>query len=56
MVPLLLFTGSRRVMGEHRIGGFLLVAGWASCLVITALDIYGLPGAFHDAIAVFTGR
>jgi len=27
----------------------------ASCLVITVLDIYGLPGAMHDAVGVFTG-
>jgi hypothetical protein len=42
-------------MGAGRIGGFLLAAGWASCVVITALDVYGLPGAMHDAIGVFTG-
>jgi manganese transport protein len=55
MVPLLVFAGSSRRMGTGRIGGFLLSAGWASCLVITALDIYGLPGAIHDAMSVFTG-
>ena len=56
MVPLLLFAGSRRRMGDGRIGGFLLATGWASCLVITALDVYGLPDAMHDAVSVFTGR
>jgi manganese transport protein len=56
MVPLLVFAGSGRWMGTGRIGGALLAAGWASCLLITALDIYGLPGAMHDAILVFTGR
>jgi len=56
MVPLLAFAGSTRRMGNGRIGGFLLAAGWASCLLITALDIYGLPGAMHDAVSVFTGR
>jgi manganese transport protein len=55
MVPLLCFAGSRRRMGEGRIGPLLLTAGWASCAVITALDIFGLPGALHDAISVFTG-
>ncbi len=55
MVPLLCFAGSTRLMGEGRIGPLLLTAGWASCLVITALDIFGLPGALHDAIGVFTG-
>jgi manganese transport protein len=56
MVPLLWFAGSRRRMGEGRIGTALLTAGWASCAVITALDVYGLPGAMHDAIGVFTGN
>jgi manganese transport protein len=56
MFPLLIFAGSKHRMGEGRIGGFLLVTGWASCLVITALDIYGLPGAMHDAVSVFTGH
>ncbi len=56
MIPLLWFTGSRRLMGVHRNGGFLAVAGWASCLLITALDLYGLPGACHAALAVFVHR
>ncbi len=56
MVPLLVFAGSRRRMGEHRVAGLLLAAGWASCVLITALDAYGLPGAFQDAAAVFTGK
>jgi manganese transport protein len=55
MIPLLAFAGSKRRMGEGRIGAVLLTAGWASCIVITALDIYGLPDAMHDAIGVFTG-
>jgi manganese transport protein len=56
MFPLLWFTGSRKLMGPYRNGRFLAIAGWASCLLITALDIYGLPGAIHDAMAVFTAR
>jgi manganese transport protein len=55
MIPLLVFAGSKRRMGNGRIGGFLLATGWASCLVITALDLFGLPGAIHDALGVFTG-
>jgi manganese transport protein len=55
MVPLLWFAGSKKRMGDGRIGPFLLSAGWASCILITALDIFGLPDAFHDAVAVFTG-
>jgi len=53
MAPLLWFTSSSRIMGTHKNGAFLLVAGWGSCALITALDIYGLPGALHDAAAVF---
>jgi manganese transport protein len=56
MVPLLVFAGSKSRMGDGRIGSFLLVAGWASCVLITLLDIYGLPDALHEAIGVFTGR
>ena len=51
--PLLVVAGSERRMGELRLGGFLLVAGWGSCALITALDLYGLPGAFQGAIAVW---
>jgi manganese transport protein len=56
MFPLLAFAGSRRRMGDGRIGGFLMATGWASCLLITALDVYGLPDAIHDAVSVFSGR
>ena len=34
----------------------LLLAGWASAIAITVLDIFGLPGAFHDAAQVFASR
>ncbi len=54
MFPLLWFTSCRRLMGSYRNGWFLMVTGWTSCLLITALDIYGLPGAWHDAMAIFT--
>ncbi len=54
MVPLLWFTCSKKFMGSYRNGLFLMLTGWASCILITALDIYGLPGAIHDAAAVFT--
>jgi len=53
MFPLLWFTSSKRMMGSHRNGWFLLAAGWTSAVLITALDLYGLPDALHDAMAVF---
>jgi manganese transport protein len=49
MFPLLHFTSARKWMGGHRNGWFLLGAGWISCLLITALDIYGLPDAIKEA-------
>src|SRR5205814_2009647 len=55
MFPLLYFTSSRRWMGEFRSGWFLLITGWTSCLLITALDVYGLPDALKKAWAVITG-
>jgi manganese transport protein len=56
MFPLLHFTSSRKVMGKFRNGWFLLVVGWASCLVITALDVYGLPGTLREAWDVIAGK
>jgi manganese transport protein len=55
MVPLLHFTGSRRRMGRFASGWFLLATGWASCLLITVLDLYGLPDALRRAWAVIVG-
>jgi manganese transport protein len=56
MLPLMCFTCSKRRMGAYRLGWFLFTAGWASCLLITALDIYGFPDAVNDAMAVFAGK
>jgi manganese transport protein len=55
MFPLLQFTSSRRRMGQWRNGWFLLATGWASALLITALDIYGLPDSLKTAWNVITG-
>jgi len=55
MFPLLHFTSSRKRMGGHRNGWFLLLAGWGSCLLITALVIYGLPDALQKAWSVIVG-
>jgi len=55
MFPLLHFTSSRRWMGRYATRGWLLVAGWTSCLLITAMDIYGLGDAWHQAWAVIVG-
>jgi manganese transport protein len=56
MIPLLYFTSRQRYMGRHRNGWFLLTAGWGSCLLITAMDLYGLPQSLQEAYRVVTGR
>lgn len=55
MFPLLHFTSSRKKMGKWRTGWFLLLAGWASALLITAIDIWGLPESLHSAWHVIVG-
>ena len=55
MFPLMYFVSSKKLMGTHRPGLPLLVAGWTFVLIITALDIYGLPGTWQQGIAMFTG-
>jgi manganese transport protein len=55
MFPLLHFTSSRRRMGKWKNGAFLLAAGWASALLITAMDVWGLPDSLRSAWQVLTG-
>ncbi len=55
MFPLLHFTSSRKRMGAWRSGWFLMSAGWASAILITALDIYGLPDSLKSVWQVITG-
>ncbi|HET6439446.1 MAG TPA: Nramp family divalent metal transporter [Anaeromyxobacter sp.] len=56
MFPLLHFTSSRRHMGQWRNGWFLLLTGWGSAVVITALDLYGIPESLSSAWHIITGR
>lgn len=56
MFPLLHFTSSKRRMGRFANGWFLLATGWTSCILITALDLYGLPSALRDAWIVIVGH
>ncbi len=56
MFPLLHFTSSRKRMGKWRNGWFLMIAGWSSALLITAMDIYGLPAALKGAWTVIIGH
>ena len=55
MFPLLHFTSSRAKMGVWKSGWFLLAAGWTSALLITAMDLYGLPESLSAAWQVIMG-
>jgi len=56
MFPLLQFAGSRKRMGEWRSGWFLIITGWATAILITAMDIYSLPDALKQAWVVIAGH
>jgi manganese transport protein len=56
MFPLLHFTSSRKRMGGWKNGWFLLVAGWSSAMLITAMDVFGLPDSLRSAWLVILGR
>src|SRR5450432_3227299 len=55
MFPLLHFTSSRAKMGAWKSGMFLMTAGWSSAILITALDIWGLPDSIKSAWHVIVG-
>jgi manganese transport protein len=55
LFPLLHFTSSRKYMGRYANGRFLLIAGWATGLLITILAIVGLPEALENAWKVIVG-
>jgi len=56
MFPLLHFTSSHKRMGVWRSGWLLLVAGWGSAILITAMDIWGLPESLKSAWHVILGK
>src|SRR5213076_3398593 len=55
MFPLLHFTSSKTKMGKWKSGWFLLAAGWTSAVLITAMDLYGLPDSLAAAWQVVIG-
>ena len=55
MFPLLHFTSSSKRMGIWKSGLLLAAFGWSSAIIITVLDIYGLPESLQAAWIVFTG-
>jgi len=56
MFPLLHFTSSRRRMGAWKLGWFLTIAGWGSAILITAMDVCGLPDSLKEAGRVISGH
>jgi len=55
MFPLLHFTSGGKRMGSWKSGWFLTIAGWSSALLITALDVYGLPASLKEAWRIVVG-
>jgi manganese transport protein len=55
MFPLLHFTSSRKRMGVWKNGWLLLVAGWTTAILITCMDVYGLPDSLRAAWSVIAG-
>jgi manganese transport protein len=55
MFPLLQFTSSSKRMGVWKNGPLLLAAGWASAILIAAMDLYGLPDSLRAAWRVMVG-
>jgi manganese transport protein len=56
MLPLLHFTSSKKRMGQWKNGSFLLIAGWGSAILITVMDVYGLPEGVKQAWALIVGH
>jgi manganese transport protein len=55
MLPLLQFTSSKKRMGQWKSGWFMLVVGWGSAILITAMDIWTLPDALKQAWVLIKG-
>lgn len=55
MLPLLQFTSSSRYMGRWKAGWLLAGAGWLSALLITGMDIWGLPDSIREAWRILFG-
>jgi len=55
MFPLLHFTSSRLRMGSWKIKRSLLLAGWASAILITMMDLFGLKESLRAAWSVVVG-
>jgi manganese transport protein len=56
MFPLLHFTSSKSKMGRWKLGWVLLIAGWTSALIITVMDVCGLPESLKSAWHIIVGN
>ena len=56
LFPLLHLTSSHRVMGKWANGWFLLILGWSSVVLITAMDLYSLPASLREAWRIILNR
>lgn len=55
MFPLLHFTSSSQKMRGWKNGWLLMAGGWGSAILITALDLWGLPDSLRSAWHVIVG-
>jgi len=55
LFPLLHLTSSRRIMGQWANGWRLLLLGWGSVVLITAMDLYSLPESLRAAWRIVAG-
>jgi manganese transport protein len=55
MFPLLHFTSSNQKMRGWKNGWLLMAGGWGSAILITALDLWGLPDSLRSAWHVIVG-
>jgi manganese transport protein len=55
MFPLLHFTSSSKRMGRWKLGWLLLIGGWGSAILITVMDVWGLPESLKQAWQVIAG-
>jgi manganese transport protein len=55
MFPLLHFTSRAKWMGKWKNGWVLMTFGWGSAILITVMDVYGLPDSLKAAWQVITG-
>lgn len=46
IIPLLILTDNKKLMGEFANNYFISILGWSSSLILIFLNLYNLPGTF----------